>query len=99
MTNVITIDVAGFKKTLDTMKGIISTKNSLPILGDVKLDYRKDRGDFTLTGSNGDARLTVVCAERTKTDDGEKVEPCVRILTEAREGWQPVCIDYQRLRM
>ena len=61
MTNVITIDVAGFKKTLDTMKGIISTKNSLPILGDVKLDYRKDRGDFTLTGSNGDARLTVVC--------------------------------------
>lgn len=99
MTNVITIDVAGFKKTLDTMKGIISTKNSLPILGDVKLDYRKERGDFTLTGSNGDARLTVVCAERKTDEDGEtQTEPCVRILTEAREGWQPVCIDYQRLR-
>ena len=99
MTNVITIDVAGFKKVLDTMKGIISNRNSLPILGDVKLDYRKDRGDFTLTGSNGDARLTVLCAERTRTDDGEvRQEPCVRILTEAREGWQPVCIDYQGLR-
>ena len=98
MTNVITIDVAGFKKVLDTMKGIISNKNSLPILGDVKLDYRKETNDFTLTGSNGDARLTVVCAERTKTDDGEKVEPCVRLFSDGREGWQPVCIDYQRLR-
>jgi DNA polymerase-3 subunit beta len=99
MTNVITIDVAGFKKVLDTMKGIISTKNSLPILGDVKLDYRKDSGDFTLTGSNGDARLTVVCAERKIDEDGKtQSEPCISIHTEAREGWQPVCIDYQRLR-
>ena len=99
MTNVITIDVAGFKRVLDMVKGCVPSKNPNPNFLNVKLDYRKDQGDFTLTGSNGDARLTVVCAERKTDGDGNtQTEPCVRILTEAREGWQPVCIDYQRLR-
>lgn len=100
MTNEITIDIAGFKKVLDMMKGTILNKVALPILADVKLDYDKDKDEFTLTGSNGDSTLVVVCAEQRSDDDGQTVlEPCVHMLSiDAKDGWQPICVSYQQLR-
>ena len=37
-TNEITIDVQGFRKVLDMVKGCVPSKTNLPILTDVKLD-------------------------------------------------------------
>lgn len=100
MKNEITIDVAGFKKVLDMMKGTILNKVAMPILTKVKLDYDKDKDEFTLTGSNGDSTLVVVCADRRSDDDGQtELEPCVHMLNlDQKEGWVPICISYQQLR-
>lgn len=100
MKNEISIDVAGFKKVLDMMKGTILSKAALPILTCVRLDWDKDKDEFTLAGSNGDSTLVVVCAEQYKDDDGQaRLEPCVHMLdADQKEGWMPVCVSYQQLR-
>ena len=98
MTNEISIDVQGFKQVLSMVKGCVPSKPSMPILSNVKLDYDQKQSMFYLSASNGDQYITVECAERTVTDDGVRVEPCVRLLKESKEGWQPVCIDYAALR-
>lgn len=99
MTNQITIDVAGFKKTLDLVKGCVPSKSALPILLDVKLDWDKPTGKFYLSASNGDQYITVECAERRMGEDGIEVEPCVHMLKEdSKEGWQAVCVAYTALR-
>lgn len=98
MTNVITIDVAGFKKVLDMVKGAVPSKPAQPILSNVKLDWDKQENKFYVSATNTDQYITVECAERRKTDDGVQVEPCVRMFSDGREGWQPVCLSYANLR-
>lgn len=100
MKNEITIDVAGFKKVLDMMKGTVLPKVALPILSSVRLDWNKEKDEFTLTGSNGDSTLVVICAEQRCNDEGQTVlEPCVHMLSaDAKEGWAPICVNYQQLR-
>lgn len=100
MQNVITIDVAGFKRILDMMKSVISNKSALPILGDVKLDWDKQAGMFRLTGSNTDSWLTADCADPKTNDDGDiEMVPCVHMLQEdTKEHWHPVCLPYTDLR-
>ena len=100
MQNVITIDVAGFKRILDMMKPVISNKSALPILGDVKLDWDKQAGMFRLTGSNTDSWLTADCAAPKTNDDGDiEMVPCVHMLQEdTKEHWHPVCLPYADLR-
>ena len=99
MTNSITIDVQGFKKVLDMVKGVVPSKAALPILLDVKLDWDKAAGMFYLSASNGDQYISVECAERRAGEDGIEVEPCVHMLKEdSKEGWQPVCLGYTALR-
>ena len=53
-TNEITIDVQGFRKVLDMVKGCVPSKTNLPILTDVKLDYDRQAEIFYLSASNGD---------------------------------------------
>ena len=99
VTNEISIDVQGFKKVLDMVKGCVPSKPSLPILVNVKLDWDKAAGKFYLSASNGDQYLTVECAERRKVDDGIQTEACVHMLKEdPKEHWQPVCMPYAALR-
>ena len=99
MTNEITIDVQGFKKGLDKVKGCVPSKASIPILLDVKLDWDKAANMFYLSASNGDQYITVECAERRKTDDGIQVDSCVHMLKEEQKGgWVPVCLPYTTLR-
>ena len=99
VTNEISIDVQGFKKVLDMVKGCVPSKPTLPILANVKLDWDKAAGKFYLSASNGDQYLTVECAERRKVDDGIQTEACVHMLKEdPKEHWQPVCLPYAALR-
>jgi hypothetical protein len=99
MQNEITIDVAGFRKVLDMVKGCVPAKPNLPILSDVKLDWNKQKNMFTLSATNTDQHIQVECAERTKTDDGTRVEQCVHMLKEdPKEGWRPVCLPYAALQ-
>lgn len=100
MKNEISIDVAGFKKVLDMMKGAILSKTALPILACVRLDWDTEHEVFTLTGSNGDSTLVVVCAEQHKNDDGQTLlEPCIHMLTtDPKDGFVPICVSYQQLR-
>lgn len=98
-TNEISIDVQGFKKVLDMVKGCVPSNPALPILANVKLDWDKAAGKFYLSASNGDQYLTVECAERRKVDDGIQTEACVHMLKEdPKEHWQPVCLPYAALR-
>ena len=98
-TNEITIDVQGFRKVLDMVKGCVPSKTNLPILTDVKLDYDRQAESFYLSASNGDQYIRVECAERTRKDDDIHVEPCVHMLREDdKAGWEPVCIEYSHLR-
>jgi len=98
-TNEISIDVQGFKKVLDMVKGCVPSKPTLPILANVKLDWDKAAGKFYLSASNGDQYLTVECAERRKVDDGIQTEACVHMLKEdSKEHWQPVCLPFADLR-
>lgn len=99
VTNEISIDVQGFKKVLDMVKGCVPSKPALPILANVKLDWDKAAGKFYLSASNGDQYLTVECAERRKVDDGIQTEACVHMLKEdSKEHWQPVCLPFTSLR-
>ena len=99
VTNEISIDVQGFKKVLDMVKGCVPSKPTLPILANVKLDWDKAAGKFYLSASNGDQYLTVECAERRKVDDGIQTEACGHMLKEdPKEHWQPVCLPYAALR-
>ena len=98
-TNEISIDVQGFKKVLDMVKGCVPSKPAMPILVNVKLDWDKAAGKFYLSASNGDQYLTEECAERRKVDDGIQTEACVHMLNEdPKEHWQPVCLPYATLR-
>jgi len=98
-TNEISIDVQGFKKVLDMVKGCVPSKPAMPILVNVKLDWDKAAGKFYLSASNGDQYLTVECAERRKVDDGIQTEACVHMLKEdPKEHWQPVCLPFAALR-
>jgi DNA polymerase-3 subunit beta len=99
MTNEITIDVAGFKKVLDMVKGCVPSKNVNPNLLNVKLDWDKQANTFYLSASNGDQYITVECVERRKTDDGVQVDSCVHMLKDdPKAGWAPVCLPYSSLR-
>ncbi len=99
MQNEITIDVQGFRKVLDMVKGCVPAKPNLPILSDVKLDWNKQQNTFYLSATNTDQHIQVECAERTKTDDGTKVEACVHMLKEdPKEGWCPVCLPFAALQ-
>lgn len=99
MQNEITIDVAGFRKVLDMVKGCVPAKPNLPILSCVKLDWQKQQNTFTLSATNTDQHIQVECSERTKTDDGTKVEACVHMLKEdPKEGWRPVCLPFAALQ-
>jgi len=100
MKNEISIDVAGFKKVLDMMKGTIVSKAALPILTCVRMDWDRENELFTLTGSNGDSTLSVVCAEQRLNDDGQTIlDPCVHMVTTEQENvWVPICVNYQQLR-
>lgn len=99
MQNEITIDVQGFRKVLDMVKGCVPSKPTLPILSNVKLDWDKAANKFYLSASNGDQYISVECAERRKTDDGIQVEACVHMLNaDHKEGWAPVCLPYSALR-
>lgn len=99
MQNEITIDVQGFKRVLDMVKGCVPAKPNLPILSDVKLDWNKQKNMFTLSATNTDQYILVECAERTKTDDGTRVEQCVHMLKEdPKEGWRPVCLPFAALQ-
>lgn len=99
MQNEITIDVQGFRKVLDMVKGCVPAKPNLPILSCVKLDWQKQQNTFTLSATNTDQHILVECAERTKTDDGTKVEQCVHMLKEdPKDGWRPVCLPYAALQ-
>ena len=99
MTNEITIDVQGFKKVLDMVKGCVPSKSANPNLLNVKLDWDKQQNKFYLSASNGDQYITVECAERRKTDDGIQVDACVHMLKDdPKEGWAPVCLPYSDLR-
>ena len=99
MQNEITIDVQGFKKVLDMVKGCVPSKNPNPNLLNVKLDWDKAANKFYLSASNGDQYISVECAERRKTDEGIQVEACVHMLNaDHKEGWKPVCLPYSALR-
>lgn len=99
MQNEITIDVQGFKKVLDMVKGCVPSKNPNPNLLNVKLDWDKAANKFYLSASNGDQYISVECAERTKTDNGTRVEQCVHMLKEdPKEGWRPVCLPFAALQ-
>lgn len=87
MRNEITIDAQGFKQALDTVKGLVPAKPSLPIYTDVLLDYNKEHNSFTLTASNGDSYITI------------DVTDCVHMLRlDDKEGWAPICISHTDLR-
>lgn len=99
MQNEITIDVQGFKRVLDMVKGCVPSKNPNPNLLNVKLDWDKQANTFYLSASNGDQYIRVECVERRKTDDGVQVDSCVHMLKDdPKAGWAPVCLPYSSLR-
>ena len=72
MTNSITIDVQGFKKVLDMVKGVVPSKAALPILLDVKIDWDKQQDKFFLSATNGDQYITVVVETPTRLTREQK---------------------------
>ncbi len=93
--NEITIDVNGFKKVLDQLRGAVPSRATMPILTCVKLCYEADTDMFKLTASNGDLWLTVQCA----TKEGDELKKCVHLLREdSKKHWQDVCLPYADLR-
>lgn len=103
-THEITIDVAGFRRVLDTMKSTVPSRPAMPILSSVRLDWNREQNMFSLSGSNGDQFLRVDCAEYKSSADADaaaspNIIKCVHMLHEdEKEKWQSVCIPYAELR-
>lgn len=92
MKTKITIEASAWKKALATLNTVVTTRNALPILGDVVLRVNPETKLFQLTASDGESWLTIDCRHDAAT-------PWVKIIEDdTRDRFTQVALPFARLK-